>query len=133
MRRLSPPTSPKVTRGHQDRLRPPPPAPRLRPRGRLLPAAARLLGAQAHHGLQRGAGDGLVHGILFILYLVFWADAWNRTKWSLKTAALYFALSVLPTGGFFADRKLRREAEDAVGAAFRRSRARDEDEGAVKA
>ena len=75
---------------------------------------------------------GWVHAILFILYLVFWADAWNRTKWSLKTAALYFALSVLPTGGFFADRKLRREAENAVGAAFA-SRSRDEDEGAVKA
>jgi integral membrane protein len=60
---------------------------------------------------------GAVHGILFILYVIFWADAWNRTKWSFKTAALYFALSVLPTGGFFADRKLRREAEDAVIAA----------------
>ncbi|MFG2127544.1 DUF3817 domain-containing protein [Streptomyces sp. NPDC048751] len=57
---------------------------------------------------------GLIHGVLFILYVIFWADAWNRTKWDLKTAALYFVLSVLPTGGFFAERKLRREAEDAV-------------------
>ena len=60
---------------------------------------------------------GSIPGILFILYVVFWADAWNRTKWPLKTAALYFVLSVLPTGGFFAERKLRREAEDAVIAA----------------
>jgi integral membrane protein len=60
---------------------------------------------------------GAVHGVLFILYVVFWADAWNRAKWPLKTAALYFVLSVLPTGGFFAERKLRREAEDAVVAA----------------
>lgn len=60
---------------------------------------------------------GSIHGILFILYVIFWADAWNRTKWSLRTAALYFVLSVLPTGGFFAERKLRREAEDAVIAA----------------
>ncbi|MFJ1806091.1 MULTISPECIES: DUF3817 domain-containing protein [unclassified Streptomyces] len=65
---------------------------------------------------------GMVHGMLFILYVLFWADAWNRTKWSLRTAALYFVLSVLPTGGFFAERKLRREAEDAVIA----SRARQE-------
>ncbi|MET9382877.1 DUF3817 domain-containing protein [Streptomyces sp. NPDC002928] len=65
---------------------------------------------------------GSVHGVLFILYVIFWADAWNRTKWSAKTAALYFVLSVLPTGGFFAERKLRREAEDAVIA----SRARKE-------
>jgi integral membrane protein len=65
---------------------------------------------------------GMIHGVLFILYVIFWADAWNRTKWSLNTAALYFLLSVLPAGGFFAERKLRREAEDAVIA----SRARKE-------
>ncbi|MEV0223302.1 DUF3817 domain-containing protein [Streptomyces sp. NPDC050704] len=65
---------------------------------------------------------GMVHGLLFILYVIFWADAWNRTKWNLKTSALYFILSVLPTGGFFAERKLKREAEDAVIA----SRARKE-------
>lgn len=57
---------------------------------------------------------GAVHGILFILYVLFWADAWNRTKWPLKTAALYFVLSVLPTGGFFAERKLKRAAENEV-------------------
>ncbi|KOT57743.1 membrane protein [Streptomyces rimosus subsp. rimosus] len=60
---------------------------------------------------------GMVHGILFILYVVFWLDAWNRTKWQFKTAALYFVLSVLPTGGFFAERKLKREAEASVIAA----------------
>ena len=60
---------------------------------------------------------GAVHGVLFILYVIFWADAWNRAKWSFGTAALYFVLSVLPTGGFFAERKLRREAESAVIAA----------------
>ncbi|MGW5656496.1 DUF3817 domain-containing protein [Streptomyces humi] len=70
---------------------------------------------------------GAVHGVLFILYVIFWADAWNRAKWPVGTAALYFVLSVLPTGGFFAERKLRREAEDAVIAA----RARQE--GVVKA
>ncbi|MCF3137582.1 DUF3817 domain-containing protein [Streptomyces olivochromogenes] len=60
---------------------------------------------------------GAVHGVLFVLYVIFWADAWNRAKWSVGTAALYFVLSVLPTGGFFAERKLRREAENAVIAA----------------
>jgi integral membrane protein len=65
---------------------------------------------------------GLTHGLLFILYVIFWADAWNRTKWPRGTAALYFVLSVLPAGGFFAERKLKREAEDAVIA----SRARKE-------
>lgn len=57
---------------------------------------------------------GMVHGLLFVLYVLFWLDAWNRTKWDLKTAALYFILSVLPAGGFFAERKLKREGEAAV-------------------
>jgi integral membrane protein len=65
---------------------------------------------------------GMIHGVLFILYVIFWLDAWNRTKWGFGTAALYFVLSVLPTGGFFADRKLKRAAESAVIA----SRARKE-------
>ncbi|MER7484981.1 DUF3817 domain-containing protein [Streptomyces sp. NPDC126497] len=64
---------------------------------------------------------GAVHGFLFVLYVLFWADAWNRAKWSLGTAAFYFLMSVLPTGGFFADRRLKREAEDAVIASRARS------------
>ena len=72
---------------------------------------------------------GMVHGVLFILYVLFWADAWNRTKWGAKTAAFYFVLSVLPTGGFFAERKLKRAAEDEIIA----SRARKEKEGVVSA
>jgi integral membrane protein len=65
---------------------------------------------------------GSVHGILFVMYVIFWMDAWKRASWSFGTAALYFVLSILPTGGFFAERRLRREAEDAVIA----SRARKE-------
>lgn len=65
---------------------------------------------------------GAIHGVLFILYVIFWADAWNRSRWSTGTGLLYFVLSVLPTGGFFAERKLKREAENAVIA----SRARKE-------
>ncbi|MGW2210238.1 DUF3817 domain-containing protein [Streptomyces sp. NPDC001781] len=60
---------------------------------------------------------GAIHGVLFVLYVVFWLDAWNRTRWGFGTAAFYFVLSVLPTGGFFAERKLRRESESAVIAA----------------
>ncbi|MFF7857814.1 DUF3817 domain-containing protein [Streptomyces sp. NPDC007904] len=64
---------------------------------------------------------GAVHGFLFVVYVLFWADAWNRAKWPLGTAAFYFLMSVLPTGGFFADRRLKREAEDAVIASRARS------------
>ncbi|KAF0646507.1 MULTISPECIES: DUF3817 domain-containing protein [Streptomyces] len=57
---------------------------------------------------------GAVHGFLFVVYLVFWLDAWNKAKWDLKTGVLFFALSVVPFGGFYADRKLKRAADDAV-------------------
>ncbi|MFD4629362.1 DUF3817 domain-containing protein [Streptomyces sp. NPDC058284] len=65
---------------------------------------------------------GPIHGVLFILYVIFWLDAWNRTKWDAKTGALYFAFSIIPGGGFMAERKLKRAAEAAVIA----SRARQE-------
>jgi integral membrane protein len=64
---------------------------------------------------------GLVHGLLFVMYVIFWADAWNRVRWPLRRAALVFVLAVLPTGGFFADRVLRREEEAGVIAARARS------------
>jgi integral membrane protein len=57
---------------------------------------------------------GPIHGVLFIVYVLFWLDSWKRAKWSFGTAALYFILSVLPTGGLFAERKLKRASEDAI-------------------
>ncbi|WP_425508063.1 DUF3817 domain-containing protein [Streptomyces bathyalis] len=60
---------------------------------------------------------GMVHGVLFIMYVLFWADAWNRVRWPFGRAALIFVLAVLPTGGFFADKVLRREEEAGVIAA----------------
>ncbi|MFF4018347.1 DUF3817 domain-containing protein [Streptomyces sp. NPDC001843] len=60
---------------------------------------------------------GPIHGVLFILYVLFWLDAWNRTKWAKGKAAVYFAYSIIPGGGFIAERRLRRESEDAVIAA----------------
>lgn len=60
---------------------------------------------------------GAVHGVLFVLYVLFWADAWNRVRWPVSRAALIFVLAVLPTGGFFADKVLRREEEAGVIAA----------------
>jgi integral membrane protein len=60
---------------------------------------------------------GMVHGVLFIGYVVLWALAWNRARWGFGRAALLFVLSVLPTGGFFAERTLARECEAVVVAA----------------
>lgn len=60
---------------------------------------------------------GMVHGVLFLLYVLLWALAWNRVRWPLGRSALYLVLSVLPTGGFFAERMLARECAAAVVAA----------------
>jgi integral membrane protein len=60
---------------------------------------------------------GPIHGVLFIVYVLFWADAWNRARWPLGRSALYLALSVVPAGGFVAERMLSRESVAAVEAA----------------
>ncbi|GAA2265678.1 MULTISPECIES: DUF3817 domain-containing protein [Kitasatospora] len=52
---------------------------------------------------------GMVHGVLFILYVVFLALAAQQQRWPAKRSALLFVLSVLPTGGFFAERMLAKE------------------------
>jgi integral membrane protein len=52
---------------------------------------------------------GMVHGILFILYVIFWIQAWQGQKWDAKRGVLLFVLSVLPFGGFAAEGMLGRE------------------------
>ncbi|MFJ5923458.1 DUF3817 domain-containing protein [Kitasatospora sp. NPDC092948] len=52
---------------------------------------------------------GAVHGVLFILYVVFLAQASRARRWEPKRTAVMFVLSVLPTGGFFAERMLAKE------------------------
>jgi integral membrane protein len=64
---------------------------------------------------------GMVHGILFVGYVALWALAWRQARWGLQRAALLLVLSVLPAGGFFAERTLARECDDAVVAARTRA------------
>ncbi|MFC1420184.1 DUF3817 domain-containing protein [Streptacidiphilus cavernicola] len=62
---------------------------------------------------------GMVHGILFTLYVVFALMAWNRQRWALGRAAWILLLSVLPFGGFYAERllgRMEREGFDAPAA-----------------
>ncbi|MFJ9416291.1 DUF3817 domain-containing protein [Streptomyces sp. NPDC101227] len=60
---------------------------------------------------------GLIHGVLFITYVVLLLDVWNRTKWPFKRVAFFFALAIVPFGGLYGDRVLRREEEAGVIAA----------------
>lgn len=57
---------------------------------------------------------GAIHGLLVVLYLLFWLDAWNRTKWSLGRAVMYFICAVVPFGGFYAEKQLRQEVRAGV-------------------
>jgi integral membrane protein len=66
---------------------------------------------------------GMVHGVLFIGYVALWAPAWRRARWGWRRGAWLLVLSVLPTGGFFAERTLARESEDVVVAARARAEA----------
>ncbi|UNO39890.1 DUF3817 domain-containing protein [Streptomyces sp. MST-110588] len=60
---------------------------------------------------------GIIHGVLFIIYVVLLLDVWNRAKWPFKRVALFFLLAVLPFGGLFGDRILKREEQAGVIAA----------------
>jgi integral membrane protein len=60
---------------------------------------------------------GMIHGVLFIIYLVLLADVWSKAKWTRGRVGLFFLLSVLPTGGFFGDRMIKKEEAAGVIAA----------------
>ncbi|GAA1266502.1 DUF3817 domain-containing protein [Kitasatospora nipponensis] len=59
---------------------------------------------------------GMIHGILFIAYVAFLGLAWQKQGWSAKKVLVLFLLSVVPTGGFFAERMLAREERGAAAA-----------------
>lgn len=67
---------------------------------------------------------GIVHGILFVIYAVFLLDVWNKAKWPLKKVALFFLLALLPFGGLYGDRLLKRDESASVLAARAREAAR---------
>ncbi|KOU26087.1 membrane protein [Streptomyces sp. WM6372] len=66
---------------------------------------------------------GILHGILFVIYAVFLLDVWNKAKWPVKKVALFFLLALLPFGGLYGDKMLKREEADSVMAARARREA----------
>ncbi|MEV7725855.1 DUF3817 domain-containing protein [Streptomyces sp. NPDC087917] len=57
---------------------------------------------------------GILHGILFVIYAIFLLDVWNRAKWPFKKALLFFVLALVPFGGLYGDKLLKREEADSV-------------------
>lgn len=49
---------------------------------------------------------GMVHGVLFCLYVLAALQTWQEDEWHPKTLALSLVASVVPFGPFFFDRYL---------------------------
>ena len=49
---------------------------------------------------------GMVHGLLFLTYLVLLLQVSTENKWSLKKIFLSFIASLLPFGTFYAAKKI---------------------------
>lgn len=55
---------------------------------------------------------GMLHGILFILYVALSILATYHYRWTIRTMLLLCLASVLPFGTFYADTKLLRNREE---------------------
>lgn len=55
---------------------------------------------------------GMVHGLLFVLYVLAVIQAKIEWDWSLKKTGLALLASIVPFGTFWADVKLFRDAEN---------------------
>ncbi len=57
---------------------------------------------------------GMVHGVLFIAYVLLLVWNWSDRKWDFRKAAVYFLASLLPFATFWVEKKVAAE-EVAVG------------------
>jgi integral membrane protein len=48
---------------------------------------------------------GWMHGILFVLYIIFLLQFWEKSKWSFGKVCIAFLASLLPFGTFVLDHK----------------------------
>jgi integral membrane protein len=53
---------------------------------------------------------GMLHGLLFIAYVMIAAYGHTQRKWSGRRLSWILLMSVLPTGAFFAERSVKNEA-----------------------
>ena len=57
---------------------------------------------------------GWMHGILFVLYMIFLGLVWLQYKWSFKKVVGAFLASIIPFGTFVLDRRLQKEYPEVV-------------------
>jgi len=50
---------------------------------------------------------GMLHGILFIIFLILGVKAWIEAKWSLWVTIIFFIASLIPFGTFMTKAKIK--------------------------
>ncbi|MEA2073146.1 MAG: DUF3817 domain-containing protein [Campylobacterota bacterium] len=50
---------------------------------------------------------GMIHGILFMLFIYLLIVAWQETKWSIKESIIFFIASLVPFGTFFTKNRIK--------------------------
>ncbi|MCZ4121430.1 DUF3817 domain-containing protein [Streptomyces sp. H39-S7] len=58
-----------------------------------------------------------IHGVLYIIYVVFAFDLGNKAKWSLPKLGWVLLAGTIPTAAFFVERNVTREVAPLVLAA----------------
>jgi integral membrane protein len=51
---------------------------------------------------------GMAHGILFIVFCILLAKAWQDAKWSAYESTLFFVASLIPFGTFYTDKMVKK-------------------------
>ena len=57
---------------------------------------------------------GMIHGVLFVIFLVLGVMAWNKAKWSFYQTLIFFIASLLPFGTFFTKKKIMSYEETSI-------------------
>ena len=50
---------------------------------------------------------GMLHGILFIAFLILLVLSWQETKWNFKENIILFIASLIPFGTFFTKKRIQ--------------------------
>ena len=55
---------------------------------------------------------GMVHGVIFTIFLILLYFAMEKRRWPIKRAALVFVCSLIPFAPFFLEPSLKKEQRD---------------------
>jgi len=50
---------------------------------------------------------GMIHGVLFILFIYLLIAAWEDAKWPISKTIIFFVASLIPFGTFYTKNKIK--------------------------